>query len=104
MCTDNDGAKMGILAEGRLPIYEPGLGSVVDHNLRAQRLSFTSDPGEAVRFGDGIFICVGTPPLPNGEADLARLGIDPGNHEPSLILDGRNFLEGEAIKALGFEY
>jgi len=72
-CTDNDAAKMGILAQGRLPIYEPGLGSVVDRNLRAQRLSFTSDAGEAVRFGDVIFICVGTPPLPNGEADLAAM-------------------------------
>jgi UDPglucose 6-dehydrogenase len=73
MCTDNDAAKMGILAQGRLPIYEPGLSTVVDRNLRAQRLSFTSDLGEAVRFGDVIFICVGTPPLPNGDADLAAM-------------------------------
>src|SRR5215469_5078900 len=73
MCTDNDAAKMSILERGGLPIYEPGLRSVVDRNLRAQRLSFTSDLGEAVRFGDVIFICVGTPPLRNGEADLAAM-------------------------------
>ena len=73
MCTDNDAAKMKILERGGLPIYEPGLSTVVDRNSRAQRLSFTRDLGEAVRFGDVIFICVGTPPLPNGDADLAAM-------------------------------
>ena len=73
MCTDNDAAKMNTLERGGLPIYEPGLSTVVDRNLRAQRLSFTADLGEAVRFGDVIFICVGTPPLPNGDADLAAM-------------------------------
>ena len=41
--------------------------------LRPQRLSFTNDLAEAVRFGDVIFICVGTPPLPNGDADLSSI-------------------------------
>src|SRR5215469_10478867 len=73
MCTDTDEAKMNILERGGLPIYEPGLSTVVDRNLLAHRLSFISDLGEAVRFGDVIFICVGTPPLPNGDADPAAM-------------------------------
>ena len=73
MCTDNDAAKLGVLEQGGLPFYEPGLAGIVDRNLRVQRLSFTRNLGEAVRFGDVIFICVGTPPLRNGDADLAAL-------------------------------
>src|SRR5438105_3027867 len=42
-------------------------------NRRAQKLSFTSDAGEAVREGEAIFICVGTPPLETGEADLSAI-------------------------------
>ena len=73
VCTDNDEVKMGVLEQGRLPIYEPGLSAVVDRNLRTQRLSFTRNLGDAVRFGDVIFICVGTPPLRNGDADMAAM-------------------------------
>jgi UDPglucose 6-dehydrogenase len=73
ICTDNDAAKVGILEQGGLPIYEPGLAGIVDRNMRTQRLSFTRNLGEAVRFGEVIFICVGTPPLRNGDADLAAM-------------------------------
>ena len=73
MCTDNDAAKVGTLEQGGLPFYEPELAGIIDRNLPAQRLSFTRNLGEAVRFGDVIFICVGTPPLRNGDADLAAM-------------------------------
>lgn len=73
VCTDNDPAKIDMLQRGALPIYEPGLDRVVDRNLRASRLSFTGDLGEAIRFGDAIFICVGTPPLENGDADMTAI-------------------------------
>jgi len=73
VCTDNDTAKINTLQQGGLPIYEPGLGDIIDRNLRVRRLSFTHDLGEAVRFGDIIFICVGTPPLRNGDADMAAM-------------------------------
>jgi len=72
-CTDNDRGRIETLTRGELPIYEPGLDALVSRNVAAGRLSFTGDLGEAVRFGDTIFICVGTPPLPNGEADLSAL-------------------------------
>lgn len=73
VCTDNDESKIETLNQGSLPIYEPGLQEIVDRCVAAQRLSFTTNLGEAVRHGDTIFICVGTPPLPNGDADLSSI-------------------------------
>ncbi len=73
VCTDNDASKIQTLNQGSLPIYEPGLDGIVARNVQGQRLSFTNDLGAAIRFGDAIFICVGTPPLPNGDADLSAI-------------------------------
>ena len=73
MCTDKDGTRIGMLSHGEIPIYEPGLQELVDRNVSAGRLRFTGNSPEAVQFGDTIFICVGTPPLPNGDADLSSL-------------------------------
>ncbi len=73
ICTDNDAAKIKTLEAGRLPIYEPGLDSVVATARKEGRLTFTANPAGAVAAGDAIFICVGTPPLPNGDADLSAI-------------------------------
>ena len=73
ICTDNDPERITALRTGVVPIYEPHLDAMLSANLRSQRLSFTSDAGEAVRAGEVIFICVGTPPLENGEADLSAI-------------------------------
>jgi UDPglucose 6-dehydrogenase len=73
MCTDNDQSKIHTLSQGALPIYETGLADIVSRNVAATRLSFTVDMGEAVRFGDAIFICVGTPPLQDGDPDLSAI-------------------------------
>ena len=70
VCMDDDARKITTLQEGRLPVYEPHLESLVTRNRRAGRLRFTSDVGEAVREVAIIFICVNTPPRPDGEADL----------------------------------
>jgi UDPglucose 6-dehydrogenase len=73
ICTDNDPERIASLKAGVVPIYEPYLDAMLAANQRAQRLSFTSNAGEAVRAGEAIFICVGTPPLENGEADLSAI-------------------------------
>lgn len=72
LCTDNDAAKIQTLESGKLPIYEPGLDRVVEKTRREGRLSFSADPAHAAS-ADVIFICVGTPPLPNGDADLSSI-------------------------------
>jgi len=56
------------LKAGTVPIYEPHLENMLLATCRAKRLSFTDDAGEAVRAGDIIFICVGTPPLETGRS------------------------------------
>lgn len=73
VCTDNDENKIRTLNQGALPIYEPYLQGIVTRNVAAQRLSFTAELGEAVRHGDAVFICVGTPPLQDGDADLSSI-------------------------------
>lgn len=73
ICTDNDQAKVRTLESGRLPIYEPGLDTVISKARQAGRLRFSTDGAEAIASGDAIFICVGTPPLPNGDADLSAI-------------------------------
>jgi len=72
-CTDNDESKIVTLRAGKLPIYEPHLDSLVEKNIREGRLHFTSNAGEAVRSSEAVFICVGTPPLDNGDADLSAI-------------------------------
>jgi UDPglucose 6-dehydrogenase len=73
VCTDNDPERIATLKAGVVPIYEPHLDAMLTENHRSGRLSFTSDAGAAVRAGEAIFICVGTPPLENGEADLSAI-------------------------------
>lgn len=73
VCTDNDLERIAKLKAGVVPIYEPHLDAMLAENYRSGRLAFTSDAGEAVRTGEAIFICVGTPPLENGEADLSAI-------------------------------
>lgn len=73
VCTDNDTKRVASLQEGVVPIYEPHLSEMLATNCDAGRLRFTGDAAEAVRHGDVVFICVGTPPLPSGDADLSAI-------------------------------
>ncbi|WP_043738946.1 UDP-glucose dehydrogenase family protein [Thioalkalivibrio nitratireducens] len=69
-CVDVDQRKIENLNKGILPIYEPGLDAMVEHNARDGRLAFTSSLPEAMRSSDVYFIAVGTPPGEDGSADL----------------------------------
>ena len=70
LCMDVDKAKIEKLENGQIPIYEPGLESIVKHTVDAGRLSFTTDTEKAVKHGTLQFIAVGTPPDEDGSADL----------------------------------
>ena len=71
ICVDNDATKVKLLQQGGIPIYEPGLEEMVDRNVKAGRLSFTTSTAEGVEKSDVIFIAVPTPPLPDGSVDLS---------------------------------
>ena len=73
VCVDNDAAKVKLLQEGGIPIYEPGLEELVKKNVAAGRLSFTTSTAEGVEKSDVIFIAVPTPPLPDGSVDMSFL-------------------------------
>lgn len=70
LCMDVDEAKIGKLRNGQIPIYEPGLETIVRHNTEAGRLHFCTSAEEAVSHGLLQFIAVGTPPDEDGSADL----------------------------------
>ena len=72
VCVDKDAGKIAALNAGTIPIFEPGLDEVVAANVRAKRLSFTTDLAGAVRNADAAFIAVGTPSRRgDGHADLS---------------------------------
>ena len=73
VCTDVDTGRIAQLQAGKVPIYEQHLDKVLDSTRKSGKISFTADAGEAIRASDAIFICVGTPPKENGDADLSAI-------------------------------
>ncbi len=70
ICVDNDSAKIEVLRNGGMPIYEPGLHDIIRSAVGAGRLSFTTDIKSAVGRSTVAFIAVGTPPRESGGPDL----------------------------------
>jgi len=71
-CVDKDVTKIEKLKGGVMPIYEPGLDNLVAKNVKDERLFFTTDPADAIREADAVFIAVGTPSRRgDGHADLS---------------------------------
>jgi UDPglucose 6-dehydrogenase len=73
ICTDIDADRIAQLKAGQIPIYEQHLDKILVSAGKSGKISYTVDAGEAIRFGDAIFICVGTPPRPDGSADLSAI-------------------------------
>jgi UDPglucose 6-dehydrogenase len=73
ICADVDQRKIDGLKQNVLPIYEPGLDSLVERNQQQGRLLFTTDVGYAVSKAEEVFIAVGTPPDEDGSADLRHV-------------------------------
>ncbi len=103
LCVDIDERKTAMLKNGEIPIYEPGLESLVTKNIEAGRLNFTTDPAEGVAHGLFQFIAVGTPPDEDGSADLQyvlAVASSIGEHinEYRVIIDKSTVPVGTADK------
>lgn len=73
VCVDSNAEKIRGIMAGRMPIFEPGLEALVRRNVEQGRLAFGTDLGAAVAASDLVFLAVGTPPRPDGTADLSFL-------------------------------
>ncbi len=103
LCIDIDEAKINTLKQGGIPIYEPGLESIVKNNAEAGRLKFSTDVAEGVNHGLFQFIAVGTPPDEDGSADLQyvlAVAESIGQHmqEYKVIIDKSTVPVGTADK------
>jgi UDPglucose 6-dehydrogenase len=108
---DTDRERVATLRRGGVPIYEPGLAEMIEHNVRANRLSFTADVSEAVRHGDLVFIAVGTPQGLDGNADLtyvrqAAIDIARNLDGPKIVVNKSTVPveTGNLVRALIREY
>ncbi len=72
-CLDTDVEKVGALNAGKVPIYEPGLDDLVAEQRASRRIRFVSDYPQALEAAEAVFICVGTPSLPSGQADMSAV-------------------------------
>jgi len=102
-CVDVDRAKIEMLGRGEVPIYEPGLAEMVQHNQAADRLGFTTDLAAAISDAEIIFLAVGTPQGNNGAADLAALwvvvdGIAPHLRDDAIVITKSTVPVGTSAK------
>ncbi|MCC7325470.1 MAG: UDP-glucose/GDP-mannose dehydrogenase family protein [Burkholderiales bacterium] len=92
LCLDVDARKIAALNDGGVPIHEPGLAPLVERNVAAGRLRFTTDVDASVAHGALQFIAVGTPPDEDGSADMryvieAARGIGQRMQAPKIVVD-----------------
>jgi UDPglucose 6-dehydrogenase len=102
-CLDLDPKKIEILNSGGVPIYEPGLKEMIERNIAAGRLQFSTDIAASVAHGDIQFIAVGTPPDEDGSADLqyvvaAARNIGRHASTPKVVVDKSTVPVGTADK------
>jgi len=72
-CLDLDERKIGLLKQGKIPIFEPGLEAIVQRNEQAGRLRFSTDVPASIAHGELQIVAVGTPPGEDGSADLQHV-------------------------------
>ncbi len=107
ICVDKDAEKIRMLEAGSIPIFEPGLESMVTTNRKAGRIEFTTDLDAAIKKSQIIFIAVGTPSDEDGSADLSAVhavakAIGQAMDGPKIVVDKSTVPVGTAasVKAI----
>ena len=99
-CIDRDKNKIARLKKGEIPIYEPGLDDLVAKQVKAGRLSFTTDLASAVKDADAVFIAVGTPSRrDDGHADMSY--VYEAAKEIALALEGYTLIVTKSTVPVG---
>src|SRR5512137_683696 len=100
VCVDKDPSKIERLNAGIMPIYEPGLAELVAGNVRAGRLTFTTDLAEGIKDAEAVFIAVGTPSRRgDGHADLSY--VYAAAEEVARLVDGFTVLVTKSTVPVG---
>ncbi len=101
VCVDKDAEKIEMLENGVMPIYEPGLDDLVETNVKAGRLSFTTDLGKAVKDADAVFIAVGTPTLHDGSGHADLSFVYGAAQEVAAAMDGYTVVVNKSTVPVG---
>ncbi len=99
VCADVDAEKVERLQRGEIPIYEPGLDSLVARNAREGRLTFTSDTAEAVQASLVVFIAVPTPARADGGTDLTA--VESVARDIGRAMDGYKVIVNKSTAPVG---
>ena len=99
ICVDIDPTKIEALKRGEIPIFEPGLETLVKRGSQEGRLIFTTSTQDAVRAAEIIFMAVGTPPQPNGEPDLKYL--KQASEQVAKAMDGPRIIVNKSTVPIG---
>jgi len=99
ICVDKEKKRLATLAKGEIPFYEPGLSELVTKGVKDGKLSFSGSVKQAALVSEVVFICVGTPPKEDGEADISGIfevareiaaalkGKRPAGNAPKIIVN-----------------
>lgn len=100
ICLDKDESKIQMLKDGGVPIYEPGLDVLIEKQVNAERLAFTTDLKEAVTGSDAVFIAVGTPPREeDGHADMRY--VHQAAREVAQVMEGYTVIVNKSTVPVG---
>lgn len=100
-CVDIDKERISNLKKGEIPFFEPGLEELVRKNIDKRRLHFTTGYKDCVPYSKVVFICVGTPPKEDGEADLGQLFSSV--EETARYLKGYTIIAIKSTIPIGYE-
>ena len=99
ICVDTDAGKIDNLNNGVIPIYEPGLAELVEHNVAGKRLTFTTDLSAAVAESLIVILGVGTPSSADGSADISAVLSAAG--EVAQAMDGYRIVVTKSTVPVG---
>jgi len=98
-CAESDHSKLAMLKRGECPIYEPGLGELISKGVSSGMLSFTDNAAEAATGAEFVFVCVQTPPKPDGSPDMSF--VEEAARQVGPVLSPRTVVVNKSTMPVG---